>query len=76
MNVMFLEKLVRLLMTGPESEKLNSVLLVLEDLFLKLSHVLAAPVISASLDPETGQHLGPFLRPPLLRIEWNDAPGS
>ena len=37
---MFLEKLVRLLMTGPESEKLNAVLLVLEDLFLKLSHVL------------------------------------
>ena len=76
MNVMFLEKLVSLLMTGPESKELNAMLLVLQNFLLKFLHVLAAPVISASLDPETGQHPGPFLRAPLLRIEWNDAPGS
>ena len=76
MNVMFFEQLVSLIMTSPKSEEFNPVLFVLEDLLLEILHVLAAPVISTSLDPKTSQHLGPVLRASFLRIEWNDAPSS
>ena len=76
MNVMFFEQLVSLIMTSPKSEEFNTVLFVLEDLLLEILHVLAAPVISTSLDTKTSQHLGPVLRSPFLRIEWNDAPSS
>ena len=74
MNVMFFEQLVGLIMASPKSEEFNTVLFVLEDLLLEVLHVLATPVIGASLDSKTSQHLGPVLRASLLRIEWNDAP--
>ena len=46
------------------------------DLGVERRHVLGAPVVGESWNPEPLEHLRPLVGPALLRVERNDAPGD
>ena len=61
-------------MHAPEREELDAVLLIREDLRLKLRLMFLAPVVSDSLQSEPHNHLRTLLGRALFRIKRNDAP--
>lgn len=76
MQAVFAEKFECLFVRSPESEVLESLLLVLKDFVFKRGDMIVAPIVGDLGEAELLEHFGPFRGTTVFSVERHDTPGD